>query len=272
MTAPKTFFDVPAGACDCHMHIVGPFADYPLRETRSLSPREAVWDEYAKVSASLHLRRCVVVQPSFFATDNHCTLDSVARAPKGDAVAVVVVEPSVTRDEIAKLHERGARAVRAQMIVAGGLQFSALEAVADAIAPFGWHLELFLDTSDLPAFSDRLRELPVPIVFDHMGQWLPGDRTDEKGFKILVDMVANGRAWTKLSNPRFAPSEKRARELIAANPDRVVWGTDWPHVSYKSPLPNDNGLLRLLRDWSTDDATFHKILVDNPQALYFNKY
>jgi predicted TIM-barrel fold metal-dependent hydrolase len=263
-------FEIPKGACDCHMHIVGPLDRYPFKADRSLSPPEALWESYQQTAGALGIERCVIVQPSFFGSDNACTLDSVARSGAAAAVGVVVLDPSVTSEQIRALHQQGARAVRSQMIVAGGMPFSALEAVAHVIAPFGWHLELYVDSQDLPSLSGLLRKLPVPVVFDHMGQWLPGDRTDEEGFLLMLDMVSSGRAWTKLSNPRFQPSTQRARMLIEANADRVVWGSDWPHVSYHPPLPDDRELLSFLGELTDDEALLQKILVTNPQNLYFS--
>jgi predicted TIM-barrel fold metal-dependent hydrolase len=263
-------FEIPERACDCHMHIVGPLERYPFQENRSLSPPEALWEDYQQTAATLGLQRCVIVQPSFFGSDNHCTLDSVARAKHGSAVAVVVVDPHVTQHELRELHQRGARAIRAQMLVAGGMSFDALETVADLIAPFGWHLEIYLDTQDLPELAPRLRRLPIQVVFDHMGQWLPGDRDNERGFEILLELLAEGRSWVKLSNPRFAPSTVRAKRLISANPNRVLWGSDWPHVSHPLPHPDDRQLLGSLTDWVPDETTLQLILQRNPQELYFD--
>lgn len=250
------------------MHVVGPLARYPFRETRNLMPPEATSEDYRATAARLGLQRCVVVQPSFYAADNQCTLDAVARSEDA-AVGVVVVEPAVTPQELAALHAQGARAVRSQMIVAGGLTFDAVEALADRIGPLGWHIELYLDTADLPDLASRLRRLPVPVVFDHMGQWHPEDRVDEAGFRALLDLLESGQVWTKLSNPRFQPSSARARKLIETNPERVVWGSDWPHVSCKGPPPDDGALLDLLAEWTPDAETRHRILVSNPDRLYF---
>ncbi len=262
---------VPAGACDAHMHIAGPLATYPYRETRNLAPPEALWEDYLKTAGTLGTERCVVVQPSFYASDNACTLNAVAAA-KGKAVAVVVVDPDVSESTLLDLHQRGARAVRSQMIVAGGMPFEALNEVAARIAPLGWHIELYMDTRDLPGIAGHIGKLPVPVVFDHMGQWHPEDRVDEPGFKQLLALLASGRAWSKLSNPRTMPSAERARRLIAANPDNLVWGSDWPHVSWSSATPPDDGkLLDMLGQWCPDEATRARILVSNPDRLYFTK-
>ena len=145
---------VPAGACDAHMHIVGPFGKYPLRETRSLSPPEATLEDYRQVRKTLGLQKNVVVQPSVFAKDNGCTLDAV-EALGGTARAIVVIDPDIAEGELASMHARGARGVRVQRIVAGGASINDMEEIAARIQPFGWHLQFFLVAKDI-ADSNRL--------------------------------------------------------------------------------------------------------------------
>lgn len=260
----------PAGACDSHMHVVGPLARYPFAATRSLSPPEATWQDYRVLADRLGLDRCVVVQPSFFGTDNACTLDAVGMSA-GRARAVVVVREDVSSEALADMHARGARGVRAQMISKGGMSFDALESVAACVAPLGWHVQLYLDAGDLPGLAARLAELPVPLVFDHMAHVLEASRHDDAGFRILLEMMAEGRAWVKLSNAFFPPSKERARLLARANPDRILWGSDWPHVSYRGAPPDDVALLDALVDWFPDEQLRHKVLVSNPGRLYFDE-
>ena len=188
---------------------------------------------------------------------------------EGRARAVVVVEENVTTAHLRAMHKRGARGVRAQMIAKGGLSFDALESVSARIAAFGWHLQLYLDSRDLPNLADRLRRLPVPIVLDHMAQTLKSSGTDEPGFRILLNLLAEGQAWVKLSSAHFPPSSKRAGLLAQANPERILWGTDWPHVSYGETVPDDGALLDALGNWLPDEQLRTKALVDNPDRLYF---
>ena len=258
----------PKGACDAHMHIVGPLAKYPFAAVRSLSPPEATWDDYMSLAAKLGIDRCVIVQPSFFGSDNACTLDAVERSG-GRARAVVVIEPDTSQHELAEMHARGARGVRAQMVAKGGLGFDALETVAARIAPLGWHL-LYLDTRHLAELAERLLRLPVPLVFDHMANVDESVSVNDPGFRALVDLVAAGQAWVKLSAAFGPPSAQRARLLAQANPDRVLWGTDWPHVSYRGEAPDDGALLDALADWIPDDESRYKALVTNPDRLYFS--
>ena len=260
---------VPADACDTHMHIVGPVAKYPFAAIRSLSPPEASWSDYRRTAAKLGLDRCVIVQPSFYGSDNRCTLDALKES-EGRARAVVVVDADVTEGEILKMHALGARGVRAQMVSKGGLTFDAIERVASRIAPFGWHLQLYLDARDLPGLIGRLRQLPVPIVFDHMAHVIEASGTDEPGFRALLDLLADGRAWVKLSNALFPPSRERARMLAQANPDRILWGSDWPHVAHSDAgVPDDGVLINELADWVPDEGLRHNVLVENPNQLYF---
>ena len=259
---------VPAGACDSHMHIVGPLARFPFSENRSLTPPQSTWEDYQATAAKLRLERCIVVQPSFYGTDNACTLDAVGRAA-GRARAVVVVREDVSSTDIAQMHSRGARGVRAQMVSKGGMSFDAIESVATRIAPYGWHLQVYLDARDLPDLVARLRRLPVDLVFDHMAQVFESSGTVEPGFKILLDLLAGRHAWVKLSSAHFPPSAERARILARVNPDRILWGSDWPHVSYDGGVPDDGSLLDALADWFPDETLRNKALVFNPDRLYF---
>lgn len=261
--------NLPAGACDSHMHIVGPAARYPFTAVRSVSPPEAHWSDYRRTAAKLGLDRNVIVQPSFYGSDNACTLDAVAQS-SGRARAVVVVGAEASPDDIRDLHDRGARGVRVQMVAKGGVNFDVIETVSACIAPFGWHLQVYLDARELPALGGRLRKLPVPIVFDHMAHVDEESGIHEPGFDLLLELLAQGRAWVKLSNAFFPPSAERARALIDANPERVLWGSDWPHVAHQEAgVPDDGELVNMVADWAPDEGLRHKMLVDNPARLYF---
>src|SRR5690606_34219475 len=142
--------------------------------------------------------------------------------------------------------------------------------IAQRIEPLGWHVQLFMDSTEVEELAPRLKQLPVPIVFDHMAHVHQDSSTQSAGFRTVLDLLASGKAWVKLSAWRFSPDEERARMLIAANPERILWGSDWPHVSWQEPVPNDGQLLDRLARWVGDPAVVQQVLVDNPGRLYFS--
>ncbi len=254
------------------MHIVGPFSDFPLQPKRSYTPPEETLEDYRAMAAVVGIERCVIVQPSCYGFDNRCTLAAV-KCMAGRARAVMVFDPATTTcDEIAEMNAGGACALRIQLVSAGGLDLRLLETAISKIVDFGWHFEICLDARQIPDLENRLRALPVPIVFDHMAHMDAQSRESEAGFEILLDLLGSGNAWVKLSNGFFAPSAARARALIAANPERVLWGTDWPHLGFRTQPPDDGQLFDLLSQWAPDAALRQSILVTNPTALYFRKH
>jgi DNA-binding FadR family transcriptional regulator/predicted TIM-barrel fold metal-dependent hydrolase len=272
--APRRL-SVPPGAVDCLAHIFGPFADYPMSEPRSYTPPEAPLDAYLTMLDALGLQRGVVVTPSIYGTDNRATLAALRRAP--DRLrGVAVIDPGASDTELAELHAAGVRGVRANLLFAGGIGLAAAESVARRVAPLGWHLEVLLPIGDMPDFADRMKALPVPVVVDHMGHTPPAAIRGNPGFEGLLRLVGDGRAWVKLSGayrvtaegPPFADAAPVARALVAANPERCLFATDWPHPAIAWPMPNDGDLLDLLADWVPDAATRRRILCDNPAALY----
>ncbi|MGE3922057.1 MAG: amidohydrolase family protein [Lautropia sp.] len=250
------------------MHIAGPFSRFPLREVRTFQPDEATLEDYARTCQAIGVDRMVIVQPSVYGVDNACTLESV-EASRRRARAVVVVDPAISDSEILEMHERGARGIRIQLYATGGLSLDVLQTLAERVKDLGWHIQLFLDAESLPDIAERLWNSPVPIVFDHMAHIQPGHDDNSPGFRILLELLKSGRAWVKLSNALFQPSKARARALIDCNPSQVLWGSDWPHIAYKSESPDDGKLVDQLFDWASDEAILRKILVDNPTRLYF---
>ncbi|ANK80851.1 MAG: hypothetical protein TEF_08625 [Rhizobiales bacterium NRL2] len=259
------------GACDCHMHIVGPFDRYPLGENRALTPLEGLYGDYVRMIETIGVRRVVIVQPSFYGTDNSCTLESTERLG-ANGRAVVAIHGDIPEADVAAMHQRGARGVRINPSVKGGLTLAQFAPVAQRIKQYGWHIQFFIDARTLPDLVDSVVSLDIPVVFDHMARIQADSGTDEEGFKMLLELMRDGRAWVKLSTALHEPDDalaERAHRLIDANPDRCVWGTDWPHSGFPGQAPNDGDLFDLLGVWARDDATRRKILVDNPTALYF---
>jgi predicted TIM-barrel fold metal-dependent hydrolase len=266
---------VPAGSSDCHAHIFGPQDRYPYTPNRSYTPPEASIEAYRRMLGALGFERAVIVQPSVYGTDNRSTRDAVV-ASGGKWRGVAVVEPGVSDSLLAELHAAGFRGVRINLLFKGGLQLDALERIARAVQPLGWHVQLLLDGRDLPELAERLRRLPVDIVVDHMGHMPASLGTGQVGFQTLLQLLRGGRCWVKLSGAYRISAKPQpyddavpfARALVETAPDKLVFGTDWPHPSISVPMPQDASLLDLLPAWAPDEATRRRILVENPARLY----
>jgi predicted TIM-barrel fold metal-dependent hydrolase len=264
----------PDGACDCHCHVFGPPDRYPLSPGRAYTPAEASLAGYKAIADALGLTRCVIVQPSVYGTDNRCTLDAVAALGPARARAVAVVDAGFDAAALRRLHEAGARGARFNAVSGNGTPLDQMATLAARIAPLGWHLQLYLDGADLPGLAPVLAELPVPVVIDHMGQVPTAKGVAHPDFQALLRLLSGGRAWVKLCGYRvssagqpFRDVAPQAKALIAAAPERCLWGTDWPHANFAGRV--DAGeLLDLLGDWAPDAATRRRILVDNPATLY----
>lgn len=267
-------FAVPAGACDCHVHIFGDPARYPYKTVRRYTPSAASIDDYKHMLAVLGLERAVIVQTGIF-HGNDVTYDALKSAA-GKWRGIALLDGSVTVQEIARLHEAGFRGVRLNPRNVKADDLKDMEVIAQKIAPFGWHLQFHLDARDLVTLADRLRKLPVDVVVDHLGHMPVEAGVGHPGFQQLLAMLREGRCWVKLSSPnRFGDPRPPyptvmpyARALIEAAPERCVWASDWPHSRFTGFMPNDGDLLDLLATWAPDAALRKLILVDNPARLY----
>ena len=264
----------PRGACDTHMHFYGPYDRYPAAPTAVSTPPTATVEDYRAVQRRLELER-VVVQPSTYADDNRCTMDAVAELGES-ARAVVVVKPGVDDGELERLTKAGARGNRFHMLRGGVLPWEILEGMAARVGEHGWHVQLQLDGRLLPERIELLRRLPGRLVIDHTGKFLKPVPPDHPAFKLLLDLVGQGRTWVKLSAPYetskagpplYDDVGRLAKALVRAAPERMLWASNWPHPSVQDK-PDDAVLLDVLLDWTPDDATRRMILVDNPAELY----
>ena len=278
---------MPPGACDCHTHVFTAYGQYPLQAVRAYTPSVAMTDDARRMMATLGTERLILVQPSVYGTDNACMLDVMAELGP-ICHGVVVLDDDVTDDELDRLHGLGVRGVRLNVATGGGRDSGALArasvAMAKRIARLGWHIQYFTDPSLLPDLVPVLADLPVAVVIDHMGKLPIAAWESHPGTRALFDLLATGRAWVKLSGAyrvgaplgpwdNVAPL---AQALHAARPDRMVWGSDWPHPqpggSPESPNPfrplDTGALLDLLADWVPDAAARRQVLVDNPARLY----
>tara|TARA_R110002020_G_scaffold458434_1_gene675838 strand:- start:27821 stop:28720 length:900 start_codon:yes stop_codon:yes gene_type:complete len=282
---------LPSQSCDSHLHVFGPPDRFPGSADRTYAPTEMPLATYEAMAASLGLDRVVFVQPSAYGTDNRCQLEALATRPS-TARAVIVIADTVSPSDLAELDEMGVRGVRLNLMSPRLTDSAAVRAkldrVASRIADLGWHIQVYADLDMVGSVAPLLKDLPVPVVFDHMGGAKQHEGVGAGGFVALLELLATGRCWVKLSGADivthehldFSGATPFARALLAANPDRLVWGSDWPHLVHQSGRSGDDApkaayrpvdetaLLAALRDWTGGDQQLRKILVDNPQTLY----
>jgi len=260
----------PPLACDCHIHVFGPFVRYPLDAARKYTPEAAPLEDYLGVAKALGTGRVVLVQPSVYGVDNSCQRDAIATLGER-ARGVAVIDDSVSDAQLGELNGAGFVGARLNFMRAGELE--SLERIAARVQEFGWHVQLHLPGAMIPEIAERLLTLPTDFVIDHFGRMDAWQGVVQPAFQALLGLADSGRCWVKLSAPyrmdgapypRVAPL---ARELVKRNPERMVWGTDWPHPDV-AVVPEDPGLLATMFDWVPDEAARHRILVDNPAKLY----
>lgn len=262
---------------DCHAHLFGPYARYPLAAQRSYTPPEALESDYRALLARLGLTRGVLVQPSAYKADYGLVLDALTANPGWRGV---LVSPDASLDGMRRWHAAGIRGLRFshRSAPAGNFPGSALitdlEQLAPQMAEAGLHAELWTDCLLLPDIASLLRRLPVPVVVDHMGGFDHHAGVDAPGFKVLLDLLEKHRVWVKLCayrNLRDAAAGQVGKDfqqkLAQANADQLVWGSDWPHLNFL-PAPVTANLLQQCLQWADDPSLVQKILVDNPSRLY----
>jgi predicted TIM-barrel fold metal-dependent hydrolase len=263
---------VPPGACDCHMHIFDP-ARFPPLTNRPVTTNAAVAD-YRLLQKRLGTTRNIVVTPRN--SSNDVTVDALAQlAPNARGVAVVA--PTITDAELKRLSDAGIRGHRFDLAdPASTVSPDQIETFAKRAADLGWHLQFFMNGDKIVEVADLLRRLPTQMVFDHMGQPPLPAGTDHPSHRILLGLIDRGRTWVKLSNipsnskigpPSYPEATRIAQAFIKAAPERLVWGTDWPHPGIPKNKPNDAQLFDLWSEWASEQ-TRNRILVQNPESLY----
>lgn len=265
---------VPPGACDTHMHF---YDEKVPGAPGTFLPGHFPVEAYRALQKRLGLERVIVVQPNAYADDNTVTLNSIGELGSG-ARGVAVVRPGVADAELERLTKGGICAVRIMTLHGGTLGFDVMDTVMARVHPFGWHANLQLDGRELPKVEAQIKRLPGKFVIDHTGKFLEPVEVSSEPFKCLLRLVDAGRCWVKLSAPyetsksgapKYDDVGRLARALVKHAPERMLWASNWPHPSARKPAPpSDEDLLDLLADWAPDERTQHKILVDNPAALY----
>lgn len=276
----KPKYTPPPGACDSHCHIFGPGKRFPYAKERTYEPPDAPKETLAALHRHLGFERAVLVQASCHGTDNSALLDALASS-RGAWRGSAMVAKSVAQLELQKLHAAGVRAIRYNFVKHLGdtPPLDVVEGMITRIAPMGWHLQLHLDDDSIVEMREFLRKLTIPFVIDHMGRVQARLGLQQPAFRQLLELMKdNPRAWVKISGAeRVSASGKPfydaipfAQALVKAAPDRVLWGTDYPHPNVKT-MPNDGELVDLFAKMVEDDATRKQILVDNPAKLYWAK-
>ncbi|WP_454252788.1 amidohydrolase family protein [Pseudomonas sp. Marseille-Q7302] len=271
-TAPT--LKAPAGSVDCHMHL---YDDrYPAAPGAKLLPPNASLDDYRQLQALLGLQRLVIVTPSTYGTNNGCLLDGLARCG-GQARGVAVIDRTITDTELQKLHQAGVRGIRFNLSY-GGADLADLEHLAARVNEWGWNVQVVAPGNQLVELESRLQRLPARLVIDHLGHVPQPEGVNSAAFAVLGRLLDGGRTWVKLSGPyirsRSGPPDYAdvgavARELVRRHPERLLWGSDWPHPTMPaSNKPDDGHIFDLLAEWAPDDQTRTAILRDNPVSLY----
>jgi predicted TIM-barrel fold metal-dependent hydrolase len=282
-------FAVPSDACDCHTHIIGDPAKFPFTPARVYTPEPASPQEMAALHKALHMKRVVIVTPSVYGTDNSATLYGI-KARGATARGIAVIDDKTSEHELDEMAVTGIRGIRLNLATGGQTDPAAARqrftAAVDRIKNRKWHVQIYTGAAVIPAIKDLVLASPVPVVFDHFGGIQTALGPEQPGFADLIDLLRAGKAYVKLSGayrastqaPDYADVAPFAKGLIVANPDRVLWGTDWPHpnttpsahptVVTPRLVIDDGRLFNQLAIWSPDPQVRLKILVENPARLY----
>ena len=270
-------FTVPSQTCDAHCHVFGPASTFPYAPDSTYFPPDAPKEGLARLHAALGIERAVIVQASCHGTDNRATLDAIASS-EGRYRGVAIVDDEFDDRQARTLHEGGIRGVRFNFVkhLGGVPDLAVFRRTLDRIAPLGWHVVLHLDAGDLIEHRDMLHGLRVPFVIDHMGRVKAGAGLEQPPFQALLELMKQEQAWVKVcgservstAGPPFVDAVPFAKALVEAAPERVLWGTDWPHPNIAQHMPNDAGLVELIPLFAPEPEQQQRLLVENPARLY----
>ena len=280
---------MPDNACDCHTHIHADPEKFPFYSGRVYTPELASPEEMAELHKALHIKRVVIVTPSVYGPDNSATLFGM-KARGADARGVAVIDDKTTDAQLDAMHAAGVRGIRLNLATGGtndpNVARQRFEAAVNRMKTRGWHVQMYTNLAVISGIKDLILVSPVPVVIDHFGGAQGALGVEQPGFADLIALVKSGKAYVKISGgyraskqpPDYPDAAPLAKALIAANVDRIVWGTDWPHPNSSSGKPatevtplsqiDDGRLMNQLVVWAPDAATRKKILVDNPVQLY----
>ncbi len=276
----KPAYTPPPGSVDAHCHVFGPAAVFPYAPQRKYTPCDAPKEKLFALRDFLGFERNVIVQATCHGNDNAALVDAL-RSSAGLARGVASVAPDISMDELAELHEAGVRGVRFNFVkrLVDATPREVFFKIADKIAALGWHIVVYFEAQDLEGLTPFLKQLPAIIVVDHMGRPDIAKGVEHPDFQRFIDLMAeNSNIWSKVSCPErlsvsgppdYADVAPFARTLVDRFPDRVLWGTDWPHPNMKSHMPDDGKLVGVIPRIATTSEKQAALLVDNPRRLYW---
>jgi len=284
-------FSIPKGACDCHVHVFGPESKYPYSEDRAYTPSDASEEDLAQLHQKIGIERLVIVHPSPYGVDNQRSQDGIAFFHQNARGVAVIEEDTISLQEIASLHQAGFRGARLNLETAGMHEPTAAKEkfikTARLIQSMGWHVQLYSNVALIVQLKEVILQSDISVVLDHFAR-IPADLgLNQEGLKDIFELLESGKVWMKMSapqrisnNPDGQAVTSLARKLIQINPDRLVWGSDWPHSGAHPGVPrvkesiepfhpiDDGHALNRLAAWAQDSQMIKKILVDNPAILY----
>ncbi|MDE0319026.1 MAG: amidohydrolase family protein [Acidimicrobiaceae bacterium] len=272
-----TAFAPPPGATDAHCHIFGPAHRFPFASEATYTPADAGIEDFEVLQERLGLSRAVFVQASCHGTDNAAMVDALIRG-QGRYAGVAMIDESFSTADIGVLHDAGVRGTRFNFVahLGGAPDLEVFWRLVDRVRPFGWHIVLHFDAKDLPSHAKLLDRMPCPYVIDHMARVDATAGLGQTPFEALLELMRDERAWVKVSGaerltaegtPPYDDVVPYAQALIAAAPERILWGTDWPHPNVRH-MPDDGDLVDMLAAFAPDESTRNRILVSNPETLY----
>jgi 2-pyrone-4,6-dicarboxylate lactonase len=269
---------LPVGACDAHCHVFGPAAVFPFAPTSTYQPEDAPKEKLFALHKHLGITRSVIVQASCHGTDNAAMVDALI-AGNGNYRGIAMVTADVSDAELQSLHDAGVRGVRFNFVTHLGeaADKDVVRAIVKRIIPLGWHIVVHFDAFRLEELAPFLKELDLPIVIDHMGRIDASAGPDQLAFRLLLDLMQDQRFWVKVcgserisrAGPPFHDAAEYGRLLVEKFPNRVLWGTDWPHPNIKVHMPDDGELVDLLKIIAPTQENLRALLVDNPTRLYW---